>query len=164
MITSRPSSPPAGVFSTPEAELGAELVGLKEIPIVGWGGITWLAEQRQANQQKYVKPSPVHALTAMRMALGDEQTTALTQAADLVETGQASSAWQRLAGAEVTMFEDTPTGIKSLQDSREILAKLGIYIKPSYYGIANKMVKREALIANEAQVFPTFVQALNRSI
>ena len=164
VITSRPSLPPAGIFSTPEAELGAELVGLKDIPIVGWGGISWLAQQRQTDQQKYVKPSPVHALTAMLVALGDEQKTALIQAADLVEIGQAAPAWQKLAGAHVSMFEDTPTGIKSLQDARLILGNLGINIIPNYFGIASKAVKIDALLANEAQVFPTFVQALDQSM
>jgi hypothetical protein len=163
VITSRPSLPPAGVFSTPEAELGTELVGLKDIPIVGWGGITWLAQQRRLDQQNYVKPSPVHALAAIRVALGDEQKTSLMQAADLVETGQVVPDWQKLAGTHVSMFEDTPTGITSLRDAQEILGEMGIFIKTSFFGIASQAVKREALLANKAQVFPTFVQALNHS-
>ena len=164
VITSRPSRPPQGVFSTPEAELGIELVGLKNIPIVGWGGITWLAQRHKVDQQKFVKPSPVHALAAMRVALGDEQETVLMEAANLVETGQGGSAWQRLAGAQVCMFEDTPAGIKSLQDAREILGKLGIFIQPGYFGIATKAVKRKALLASSAEIFPSLTQALSLSL
>ena len=164
VITSRPSCAPAGIFATPEAELGAELVGLKDIPIVGWGGITWLAQQRQADQQKYVKPSPVHALAAMRVALGDKEETALMEAANLAEAGQSEPAWQRLDGSQVSVFEDTPAGIISLQSAREILEKLGIQIRPSYFGIAKKAVKRDALLASSAEVFPTLAQALARSI
>ena len=164
VITSRPSCPPPGVFSTPEAELGAELVGLKDIPIVGWGGITWLARQRNADEQKYAKPCPVHALAAMRMALGEGQEIALQEAADLIEADQVSPAWQHLAGAQVYMFEDTPSGIKSLQDAHEILDSKGIYITTSYIGVARKPVKRKALLASSAQVFSSLTQALGQSI
>ena len=164
VITSRPSYPPPGVFSTPEAELGAELVGLKDIPIVGWGGITWLARQRNADVQIYAKPCPVHALAAMRAALGEGQETALQEAADLVEAGQVSPAWQRLAGAQVYVFEDTPSGIKSLQDAQEILDSKGIYITTSYIGVSRKPVKRKALLASSAQVFPSLTLALSHSI
>jgi hypothetical protein len=164
VITSRPSFPPPGVFSTPEAELGAELVGLKDIPIAGWGGITWLARQRNADEQKYAKPSPVHALAAMRLALGDGQETALQEAADLVETGQVSPAWQRLADAQVYVFEDTPSGIKSLQDAQEVLENKGINIKTSYIGVSRKLVKRKALLASSAQVFRSLTQALSQSM
>ena len=164
VITSRPSCPPAGAFSTPEAELGATLVGLKDIPIVGWGGITWLAQQLKADQHIFGKPSPVHALAALRVSLGDKQETALMEAANLVETGQGAPTWQRLDGAQVCMYEDTPGGIKSLQDAQEILEKMGIYIKTSYFGIAWKPVKRKALLAHKAQVFPSLAQALNLSI
>jgi hypothetical protein len=152
------------VFSTPEAELGAELVGLKDIPIVGWGGITWLARQRNADEQKYAKPCPVHALAAMRMALGEGQEIALQEAADLIEADQVSPAWQHLAGAQVYMFEDTPSGIKSLQDAHEILDSKGIYITTSYIGVARKPVKRKALLASSAQVFSSLTQALGQSI
>jgi hypothetical protein len=164
VITSRPSRAPAGIFSTPETELGAELVGLKDIPIVGWGGLTWLAQQCKTDQQTFVKPSPVHALAAMRVALGDNQQAALVEAAALVETGEVGPAWRRLDGAQVFIFEDTPGGIKSLQAARETLEKISISIRPSFFGIARNPVKRKALLASGAQVYPTFSQALDHSI
>lgn len=163
VITSRPSRTPTGVFSTPEAELGVELVDLKDIPIVGWGGIIWLAEQLHYDPQTFVKPSPVHALAAMRVALGDEQETALLEAAKLVETGQIEPAWQRLAGAEVSIFEDTPDGIKSLKDAQKSLERSGIHISTSYFGIAKKPIKRKALLAHNVQVFPSLAKALNQA-
>jgi len=164
VITSRPSRPPAGVFSTPEAELGAELVGLKDIPIVGWGGLTWLAQQRQTDQQTYVKPSPVHALAAMRVAVGDNQQAALLDAAALVETGEVGPAWRQFDGAQVFMFEDTPGGIKSLLAARETLEKIRISIRPGFLGIARNPLKKKALLASGAQVYPSFSQALDLAI
>ena len=160
VITSRPSRPPAGVFSTPEAELGAALVGLENIPICGWGGMCWLGMQRYADPQTFLKPSPVHTLAGMRMALGEGQETALAAAADLVETGQATPSWQQLAGAQLSIFEDTPGGIKSLHAARQVLDGAGIHIETQYFGIARKPVKIQALQANGGQVFPTLVEAL----
>ena len=161
VITSRPSRPPAGIFSTPEAELGAALVGLDDIPICGWGGMCWLGMQRQADPQSFLKPSPVHALAALRMAMGEGQETALTEAADLVETGLAGRGWERLDGAQVSVFEDTPGGIKCLRAAKGTLKKAGIEIETKYYGIAQNPVKIEALQANEAQVFPTLKEVLD---
>jgi hypothetical protein len=164
VITSRPSRPLAGVFSTPEAELGAELIGLKDIPIVGWGGLTWLAKQRETDQQTFVKPSPVHALAGMRVALGDNQQTALMEAAALVEIGEAGPAWRQFDGAQVFMFEDTPGGIKSLQAAQETLDKIRISIRPGFFGIARNPLKKKALLASGAQVYPSFSQALDFAI
>jgi hypothetical protein len=164
VITSRPSRPPAGIFSTPEAELGAELVGLKDIPIVGWGGLTWLAQQRETDQQTFVKPSPVHALAAMRVALGDNQQAALVEAAALVEIGEAGPAWRQFDGAQVFMFEDTPGGIKSLQAAQETLDKIRVSIRPGFFGIARNPLKKKALLASGAEVYSSFSQALDLAI
>lgn len=160
VITSRPSRPPAGVFSTPEAELGAQLVGLEGIPILGWGGMRWLGLQTHIDPQSFLKPSPVHALAGMRMALGERQEVALTEAADLVENGLAVSAWKELEGAEVSVFEDTPGGIKSLQAARGILKKARITIVVKSFGIAQHQAKTAALSSLGAQLFPTLVEAL----
>jgi hypothetical protein len=160
VITSRPSRPPAGVFSTPEAEQGAALVGLGEIPILGWGGLVWLGQQRQTDPQTFLKPSPVHALAALRMALGEDQQTALSTAANLVENGQVDTAWKQLDGAKVSVFEDTPGGIKSMKAAKDVLEKVGVRTKTQYYGIAQKSIKVKALQGNGAQVFPSLAETL----
>jgi len=163
IITSRPSRAPAGIFSTPEAELGAALVGLDGIPILGWGGLVWLGQQRQADPQTFLKPSPVHALAALRMALGDDQETALSAAVELGETGNDHEAWEELDSAQVSVFEDTPGGIRSLQAAAQILDTMGIYLETKYYGIAQNPVKIEALHANQAQTFPALAEALKNA-
>ena len=161
LITSRPSHPPAGIFSTPEAELGAELVGLEGIPILGWGGMCWLGLQRHTDPQNFLKPSPVHALAGLRMAWGESQETALAAAADLVENNQTDSSWQRLEAAQVSVFEDTPGGIKSLRSAKGVLGRAGIHIEANSYGIAQNQVKVQALKALGAQISPSLVEALN---
>ncbi|HTX89641.1 MAG TPA: hypothetical protein VMC09_00370 [Anaerolineales bacterium] len=164
VITSRPSKPPAGIFSTLEAELGAKLIGLEDIPIMGWGGMVWLGEQRRVDPQTFLKPSPIHALAGMRMALGESQEAALAVAADLVEANRSDEIWQELADTQVTVFEDTPGGIRSLQAARAILGRAGIEIDAKYYGIAQKQIKIESLARNGASVYPTLREALERVI
>ncbi len=160
VITSRPSKAPPGIFSTPEAELGARLVGLDGIPILGWGGMLWLGLRTHINPQSFLKPSPVHALAGMRMALGASQEPALTEAADLAENGIAATEWEKFHEAEVSVFEDTPGGIKSLQSASQVLKKMGIPIKTRCYGIARERIKVKALEACSAVIFPSLVEAL----
>jgi hypothetical protein len=164
MITSRPSVPPAGIFSTPEAELGARLVGLESIPILGWGGMCWLGQQRQADPQTFLKPSPVHALAGLRMTLGENQETALTEAVKLVETGLPGTEWEPFERAQVCIFEDTPAGIKSLQVAKNVLGKAGIEIEAMNYGIAQKPVKVQALRSIGAKIFPSLMEALDLAL
>jgi phosphoglycolate phosphatase-like HAD superfamily hydrolase len=160
IITSRPSIPPAGVFSTPEAELGAKLVGLEGIPILGWGGMCWLGLQTHVNPQSFLKPSPVHALAGMRIAMGEPQETALTETADLVENGIAGAEWEKLQGADVYVFEDTPGGVRSLQGAAKVLGRLDVAIKVRCFGIAHQPIKVKALETCGAKVFSSLRDAL----
>ena len=160
VITSRPSRAPAGVFSTPEAELGARLVGLENIPIAGWGGLCWLGLQTHISPQSFLKPSPVHALAGMRMALGAGQEIALKEAADLAENGLAGPDWHQLRESEISVFEDTPGGVQSLQAAVRLLEKGGVPLRPAYYGIAREPVKLQALEACSARVFASLADAL----
>jgi hypothetical protein len=160
VLTSRPSRPPAGVFGTPEAELGAALVGLEGIPIAGWGGLCWLGLQRQADPQTFLKPSAVQALAALRQALGEPQESALSAAAELVATGKADRGWDQFGGAEVSVFEDTSGGINSLRRAREVLDAAGIHLVCTYFGIGQNPLKVRSLRDCGAQVFPSLAEAL----
>lgn len=160
VITSRPSRAPAGIFYTPEAELGVKLVGLEGIPILGWGGMCWLGLQRQVDPQTFLKPSPVHALSAMILTLGGSQKIALSEAANLVGTGRNGLAWKQLDGAQVSVFEDTPGGIRSLLTAKEVLGRVGLFIEMKSYGITQNPVKVQALKANGARIFPSLIEAL----
>jgi len=164
IVTSRPCKNPDILFSTPEAEMGADLVGFKNIPIVGWGGITWLAEQCKVDPQTIVKPSAIHALAALRVALGDDQKKALVGSAKLVDAKDGADAWKQLDGAQVSIYEDTPGGITSLQEAQKILAEHSIILETRYYGIASNPIKREALRAVGANLYPSISQALSASM
>ncbi len=160
IMTSRPSRPPKGVFSTPEAEQGAALVGLTGIPIAGWGGLCWLGRQQRVDPQTFLKPSPVHGLTALRLAMGALLEEALTEAANLSSTGVISPIWESLTEAQVFVFEDTPGGINSICAAQALLGSAGISIETKFLGIAQSPVKVQALLASGAQIFATLPDAL----
>ena len=67
IFTNRPSQPPAGFFSTPEAEIGARAIDLGDLPIVGAGSLSWLANLESRPWDTYYKPSPVHTLAALQL-------------------------------------------------------------------------------------------------
>ncbi len=77
IFTNRPSSPPQDYFDTPEAELGLKAVDLEGLPLVGRGGLAWLAEGRGMDSDALLKPSPVHVLAALSHVLGHSLEEAL---------------------------------------------------------------------------------------
>jgi hypothetical protein len=160
IFTLRPSQPPPGIFCTPEAEIGAALCGLKQLPIAGLGGILWLAECRRLAPEHFGKPSPVHALTALRQALGDSLESALQAAAGLALDHEIDDTWEALDQAQVYIFEDTVRGLTSLQSARDALHHKNIDLKVSAFGITANPSKRAALESAGAAVYPTLLEAL----
>ena len=65
MLTARPGLP----ILTPEAEMGAELVGLRSLPIASVGSLAWLGIELGLSEQGMIKPNPIHALLGLLMAL-----------------------------------------------------------------------------------------------
>jgi len=161
IFTSRPSLPLPGVFSTPEAELGAALVGLENLPIIGLGSLLWLSQHRQAGQQAFVKPSPVHVLSALLLALGYPHLTCLQEAAALALDGAASFIWQELQGAEIAVFDDSPAGLGSAVSARACLAAAGLSLSMDLFGIASNSQKVAALESLGAQTYPDLTAALD---
>lgn len=160
IFTLRPSQPPAGTFCTPEAEMGAVLCGLKELPVAGLGGILWLAERRELAPDNFGKPSPVHALTALRLASGDSLESALQAAASLALDDEMDAAWRALDQAHVYIFEDTVRGLTSLHAARDLLHQKNIDLQVSAFGITANPSKHAALESAGAAVYPTLSEAL----
>lgn len=160
IFTSRPSSPLPGTFSTPEAELGAELVELGNLPILGLGGLAWLSERFGVNLQAFLKPSPVHVLAALQLTLGRSLEDALMNAARLVEYGRLDESWQQLQEAQVWVYEDTTGGLKSALASQSILGEFGIKLSVSLFGIADDPAKERTLQETGAETAPDINTAL----
>jgi hypothetical protein len=161
IFTSRPSLPLPGVFSTPEAEMGASLVGLENLPIIGLGSLLWLTQQHKAGAQAFVKPSPVHVLSALLLALGYPNLTCLQEAATLALDGITNPMWKDLEGAEIAVFDDSPAGLGSALSARDCLAAAGLPVKMDLFGIASDSQKVAALESLGAKTYPDITEALN---
>jgi hypothetical protein len=160
ILTNRPSTPPDGFFDTPEAEIGLTLIGLDSSPAVGAGLMGWLADRHGLNTNAYLKPSPVHALTALRVALGDPLDKAADQALTVLGNPRGVSAWESLHGRSVFVFEDASHGLLSLQQAAEQLSRLGIEMDLHLIGIAENQSKIETLASHGASVYAHIEPAL----
>jgi hypothetical protein len=145
IFTNRPSRSVGGHFCSPEAEMGAQGIGLSFLPILGLGGLIWLAAQRKLDVAAFHKPAPVHALAALRLAVGDSLEAAVQAAAALALDGRTDRRWSALNGAKVYVFEDTAGGLVSIRKAREILARIQVTVEVQLYGITDSALKRQAL-------------------
>lgn len=161
IFTNRPNRPPPGYADTPEAELGANLVGLEGLPLVGSGDMGWLADRLGRKQYAFLKPSPVHALTALQLALGQPKEEAILAAHSLAEGSDTSaSVWEELNGAQVTVFEDSRRGMDSAMAARELLAENEVRIDLELAGVASNSAKVDELQGVGAAVYSSIEQAL----
>lgn len=160
IFTNRPTISPDGRLGTPEGELGARLVGLEDLPLAGSGGIVWLEDREGLPAGTYNKPHPLHALAALRMAMGEAQELAYSLAARMAGGEWERSDWEELDGTAVWVFEDSTAGISSLRIAKEILAGQGVSISMQAIGVTESDVKRGALEAAGATVYQTLSAAL----
>lgn len=160
IMTNRPSSGPPGFSGSPEAELGRDLVKVDGIPLIGYGEISWLASHLDCEPGELAKPNPSHALSAILLALGLPKETSLC--ASLGEFSNLDQTQLRkLQTKTITVFEDTPAGIRSIRAAGEILQKAGIQVSINPIGIAASQVKHTALEAEGARVFSDINSALS---
>jgi hypothetical protein len=160
IMTNRPSSPLLDGAGTPEAEMGAALVGLEDLPLVGFGEITWLAQQLGQEASGLMKPSWQHALAAVLSGYGWPVEKSLSY------VGNDSSDWQyhdllHLQGSLITVFEDTPGGMISVKEARNILKEMDIQVEVRMIGLSTDERKRVALAAHGAKVYSSINHALN---
>ena len=142
-LTARPSAPPRKVNVShlgyaPEAELALELVGLADIPLIGFGKLEYLASQRGLDAGALLKPSPVHALAATAAALAGDEWSALQSAGDWYQTGQLKGVFADLPRAfELFVVEDTLSGIRSVQAAGEIFRQAGFDVTVHALGLTS---------------------------
>ena len=140
-FTSRPSAPPRDVDTSnfgyaPEAELALELVGLSDIPLIGYGGLTYIANQRGLDAATLLKPSPVQALAAIAAAFTGEEWATIQAAADWQKTGQLNGVFSRLPRSfELIVVEDTMGGINSTLKAGRILQRAGMCVTIQALGL-----------------------------
>lgn len=149
IFTNRPNIPPDDVFrhfSTPEAEMGAESIGLAQIPIIGAGSLAWVAEQNVRPVHTYLKPHPIHALAALHAAVGTPIAKALKLSTHLIEGTGDSKVWSLFHEAVIHVYEDSAGGAVSARKAHQILAEHGIIAQLHLIGVSNKPIKVQSLV------------------
>lgn len=174
IITARPSAFPKGVRSDksqlnfPEAELALNCLGLDQIPCVGFGAFEYLGMTKNHNGDKYVKPSPVHALTTVLHSSGLDLRESLELAYNYVVLDQRTvviNYFSRFKSPlKLCIFEDSTIGIQSLTRCCEMLRMDGLEINMLAYGISTKKNKQNALKKENAIIFPTVNEAFSACI
>jgi hypothetical protein len=160
IMTNRPSAGPGDFNGSPEAELGRELVGFADIPLIGYGEISWLAALSQTDPDQLAKPNPCHALAAIFIALGFPKEISLT--ASLGDFSKLDPILlEKLMGKSITVFEDTPAGIRSVKQAGSILQQARIEVEIVSIGIANSSIKKTTLKKEGARVVNEINTALS---
>jgi hypothetical protein len=149
-FTARPSAPPREVTApplgyAPEAEIALDLVGLSDIPLISFGKLQYLGEQRGYDPEFLLKPSPVQALAGIAAALTESEWPALKAACDWHEKGQLKGILTKLPQSfNVTIVEDTLGGIRSVWAAGEILKDAGLNVTVRAFGLTSGSATKSA--------------------
>ena len=127
IMTSRPSAGvggPHGYAQEPDGQMGANLVGLGEMPLIGNGEMRWLAEKLGVTVAEVKKPAAAHALGALLAAGG----WTLERSLDYLAGGLAAVRMEDLDwldSSTVTVVEDTISGLLAVRAAVEYFGKTG---------------------------------------
>lgn len=146
ILTNRPSRNPAGFLSSPEAELGSEIVGLTDLPYVGSGILGWFAVNHcQLPDHALLKPNPVHTLALLQLCLGRSLADSLQASVALWQGSGFFSDWEAFDNAKIIIFEDSVKGLLSGKAACKLINKLGFEIDLTLIGVAQNLIKLSAL-------------------
>ena len=163
IMTNRPSNSLFRMHATSEAELGASLVGLDQVPLIGFGEMSWLARKKNVDVATLLKPGAQHALAAILAASGLAIEESLHRAHSVIsEEGDLD--FEILDRSSIYVFEDTPAGILAVENAATMLKSAGIRIEVEKIGISHSHTKRKALDQIGAKVQASVDEALDSAI
>lgn len=142
-FTARPSKPPKEWDGSqrgyaPEAELGLELAGLADIPLMSFGKLEFIAAQHGLNPATLMKPSPFHALAGILAAWTGDELSALNAAYEWHTSGKLNGEFSKLPKSfELYVIEDTMGGVRATRAAGEILRKAGFEISTHTLGLTS---------------------------
>ena len=144
--TNRADGPAASVpVHPPEAEIGLQLLGLENLPMIALGQMQWLADQYRERVYDLTKPSPVQALAAMLLAAGIAEQDALHSAYDCYRKIGNPSEVEALDGEDVIVLEDNAAGLHACHLAKEMAGRSGIRLTVHGIGISSSPIKQAAL-------------------
>ena len=159
IMTNRPSYGPENILGAPDADVGAELVGMESLPLIGYGETTWLADKMGKPVPEVTKPHYTHAMAAILAASGWDSLKSL-KFVSMLSVEWYPAAMEHLRSSRITVFEDTPAGVMSVQAAGDLLNKAKLDVSICKVGIAAEPAKIATLEALGAEVFEDVNQAL----
>ncbi|MBN1537400.1 MAG: hypothetical protein JW908_11755 [Anaerolineales bacterium] len=166
-LTFRPSLPPREVLVlekgySPEAEMALSRLQLNSIPLIGYGRISYLAQQIHTTPDTLIKPSPVQALAGIAAAWLRNEWQALTWAYEIYRHPSHENSKFMPTSFQCHVFEDSTLGIISSRSAVEILEKCGYHIDMHTWGISSNHRKTRSLEAAGVSVFPDVNVAISK--
>lgn len=150
-FTARPSCPPREVAVSmpgyaPEAELALELVEMKDIPLIAFGKLEYIAAQHGLDPAALLKPSPFHALAGVLAAWTGDELSALSAAYEWHTSGKLNGRFSKLPKSfELYVIEDTMGGVRATRAAGVILQQAGFEVSTHALGLTSgNMQKAEA--------------------
>ncbi len=158
--------------NTPEGECALRLLGWDDgrMPVIGAGSLCWIEEKYQLMRETYVKPHPMHALSAMLYALCGSETEALELARVLcgdephTNVRRVYELLPRSTPLRLSVFEDSVTGISSCLNAAEVLRKHGYSVRTDLNGIKTTPKKNERLLESGAKLYDNFNEAFDACV
>lgn len=147
-FTARPSKPPREWKGShrgyaPEAELGLELAGLADIPLMAFGKLEYIAAQHGLNPATLMKPSPFHALAGILAAWTGDELSALNAAYAWHTSGKLNGSFSELPKSfELYVIEDTMGGVRATRAAGEILREAGFEVSVHTLGLTSGIAQK----------------------
>jgi hypothetical protein len=170
VYTARPSLPPGEAGGavrgfTPEAEIGRDMAGLTDVPVMGFGKLDWWAHRVGLAGWNLVKPSPVHAMAAMGAARTGLELESIKAAMAVARGDHLRYPLTACAGQDVHVFEDSPSSLGAVTKAVDLLNRQGLGLTLRRYGIAAPDSPKAVTLGQAADgVYATVNEALAKAM
>ncbi|MBI9048429.1 MAG: hypothetical protein JEZ00_03355 [Anaerolineaceae bacterium] len=176
-FTARPSLGPKenpskefGIYS-PEAELALDVVGMKDLLLIGTGHLQFIGDHIKTSADSLLKPNAFHALAAFFTILTNNESEGLQLAFEFVsnnyqmpKTDTEGNSIEYPDTLEIAVFEDSQGGIRSLAAASELLNIAGLVVNTRFFGISTNPDKMKPLTSLQAEIYPDINTALENHI
>ena len=149
------------------------LIGLPDLPAIGYGRLQYLASETGGDAEAFLKPSPLQALAAIFAALTHQELASLQRAHACLFPSPTNTIDKREGcftcitpeqPFHLHVFEDSAGGILAARRAAQTLETGGWQVMLHAWGISNHTQKRQALRAAGAELYDSTDQALRKAL
>ena len=171
-LTARPSLGPRNYVGnknidySPEAELALDVIQMPDMPLIGYGRLQYAEMINGFPADSLIKPDSFHTLAAIFSLITGSEQSGIDVASEMRKTNKLPS-WiidQVPNEMELSVYEDSQGGVRSVRTAAEQLRKLGISVRTHVYGVTSNEDKVNSLRQLDAMIFPDINTALKYDI